>query len=220
MIDLRMLTSSFFASLKTPRPRGRSVSPPSSDPGLSTSPANSSDSSLPTTPRRPTLVDLPHSTSLPTFHSFPAQPLLPRPSPAPTPSTKSLSALPRVPKPNEALTAPTQLSLPAVLAALDLGPFEGRLHSGLCDTRNAARILVELARRGVLLLPNRTVPEGGRGREKHWGWMGKDGQAVLWDEFLGTHGLSSGTWGSPPRAPAPIDAPRNAHARVAYTRAW
>ncbi|KAL8284280.1 hypothetical protein RQP46_005029 [Phenoliferia psychrophenolica] len=230
MIDLRLLTSGFFGSLKALRTRERSVSPPASDPGLSSSPgaATSSDSSLPSTPRQPTLLDLPHSQSLPTLPSFPSSASLPRPSPLSTASSKSLSALPsRTPKSNDALTAPSQLSLPSVLLSLDLAPFEGRLHSGLADTRNAARILVELARRGVQLLPNRTVPEGGRGREKSWAWMGRDGQ-VHWDEFLHSHGFDVTSWGRSPRgtpAPVPIvdpafGSPRNSHARVAYTRAW
>ncbi|KAK4698936.1 hypothetical protein P7C70_g7332, partial [Phenoliferia sp. Uapishka_3] len=98
---------------------------------------------------------------------------------------------PRIPKPNSALTAPPLLSLPSVLLSLDLDPFQGRLHSGLCDTRNAARVLIELARRGQTLTANRNVPEGGSGsrsREKYWGWMGKDGQ-VHWDAFLKTFGV-------------------------------
>lgn len=77
--------------------------------------------------------------------------------------------------------APSQLSIPDVLLALKIAPFQGRLHSGLDDTRNAARILVEYARRGLPLRSNRVVPEGGN--ERKWGWMGKDGQ-IDWDRWL------------------------------------
>lgn len=115
-------------------------------------------------------------------------------SPSPAPIELSVSPIaPALCPPSPTLVAevelsaskpPTQLSLPFVLLALDLEPFEGRLHSGICDARNAARILVELARRQHPLLENRMVPEGGRGsREKRWGWMGSQGK-VAWESFL------------------------------------
>lgn len=74
------------------------------------------------------------------------------------------------------LTAPTSLSLPSVLMALELEPFIGRLHSGLDDAQNAARILIELQRREMPLLPNRCVPPG---KERWYSWMGKRGE-VRW----------------------------------------
>ncbi|SCZ97123.1 BZ3500_MvSof-1268-A1-R1_Chr4-2g07005 [Microbotryum saponariae] len=90
-------------------------------------------------------------------------------------SPKSSDPLPMI--------APESLSIPCVLSALSLPPFIGQLHSGLDDARNLSRILVELARRGVALEPNLTVPQV-QGREKRWDWMGRDG-TVVWDRVLG-----------------------------------
>jgi len=59
------------------------------------------------------------------------------------------------------------------LLFLDLGPFEGRQHSGIDDTRNIARIITELARRGVRLIPNTSILPGRR-----WRWMGRSGQIL------------------------------------------
>jgi 3'-5' exoribonuclease 1 len=78
------------------------------------------------------------------------------------------------------------------LRFLDLAPFEGRQHCGLdvwvpiivapffvefsnCpqDSRNVARIIIELARRGVRLVPNTPIQPGRR-----WPWMGKPGQIL------------------------------------------
>jgi len=59
------------------------------------------------------------------------------------------------------------------LRFLGLGPFEGRHHSGIDDSRNIARIVVELARRGIRLVPNTTIQPGRR-----WPWMGKSGQVL------------------------------------------
>ncbi|KAK7465482.1 hypothetical protein VKT23_005460 [Stygiomarasmius scandens] len=56
------------------------------------------------------------------------------------------------------------------LSALGLD-FQGRLHSGIDDTRNISRVVIELARRGVKLQPNLTVTH-----RKRFGWMGKAGQ--------------------------------------------
>ena len=135
MLDLRLLTATYFSSLSRSNSSSRSPSPP---PTLSSSPP-------------------------------PDDPL-----PPPTPK------------------APPSLNISDVLLALNLAPFEGRLHSGISDARNIARILVELQRRGVLLLGNRTVPEGAApssagkagsvGKEKRWGWMARDG-TVEWEEF-------------------------------------
>lgn len=82
------------------------------------------------------------------------------------------------------------LTIPALLDALALEPFIGRQHSGQDDTRNAARILVEVSRRNWTLLSNRLVPEGGRGcRERWWGWMKRTALdeptgVVDWDRFV------------------------------------
>ncbi|KAH9951390.1 ribonuclease H-like domain-containing protein [Amylocystis lapponica] len=79
---------------------------------------------------------------------------------------------------NEALTKPPSslpnrisLSITDQLRLLNLAPFEGRQHSGIDDTRNVARILTELARRGVKLEPNTTINPN-----KRWPWMGKRGK--------------------------------------------
>ncbi|KAI0262917.1 ribonuclease H-like domain-containing protein [Gloeopeniophorella convolvens] len=59
------------------------------------------------------------------------------------------------------------------LRFLGLAPFEGRQHSGIDDSRNIARIIVELARRGIRLQPNTPIKPGRR-----WPWMGKSGQVL------------------------------------------
>ncbi|KAI0253945.1 ribonuclease H-like domain-containing protein [Lactifluus subvellereus] len=59
------------------------------------------------------------------------------------------------------------------LRFLDLAPFEGRQHCGIDDSRNIARIVIELARRGVRLMPNTPIQPGRR-----WPWMGKPGQIL------------------------------------------
>ncbi|KAK4053850.1 hypothetical protein OIV83_001506 [Microbotryomycetes sp. JL201] len=71
---------------------------------------------------------------------------------------------------------PATLSLLDVLDALDLGPFQGRLHCGLDDARNASRILQDLQRRGVALSSNRIIST----RERRWGWM-RSGGKVVWN---------------------------------------
>lgn len=112
---------------------------------------------------------------------------------SPSPTLLSSSPPPDDPPPPPTPKAPPSLNITDVLLALQLLPFEGRLHSGISDARNIARILVELQRRGVILLGNRTVPEGASpsssaagkasaGKEKRWGWMGKSGQ-VEWEQF-------------------------------------
>jgi len=65
------------------------------------------------------------------------------------------------------------LNIPAQLKALGLPAFEGRQHSGIDDTRNLSNVIIELARRGMPLLPNTTIYPGRR-----WSWMGKRGQVL------------------------------------------
>ncbi|KAF8969802.1 hypothetical protein BDZ97DRAFT_1902227 [Flammula alnicola] len=65
------------------------------------------------------------------------------------------------------------LNISAQLKVLGLPAFEGRQHSGIDDTRNIAKIVTELARRGVRLLPNTTIYPG-----RKWRWMGKHGQVL------------------------------------------
>ncbi|KZV90427.1 hypothetical protein EXIGLDRAFT_770844 [Exidia glandulosa HHB12029] len=72
----------------------------------------------------------------------------------------------------------TSLKLPNQLQALGLAPFEGRQHSGIDDTRNIARIVAELARRGVSLLCNLSVRPGRR-----WQWMGRTPGTIL-EEYV------------------------------------
>ncbi|KZV70484.1 hypothetical protein PENSPDRAFT_631673 [Peniophora sp. CONT] len=59
------------------------------------------------------------------------------------------------------------------LRLLELAEFQGRQHSGIDDTRNIARIVVELARRGVRLLPNTAIRP-----DRRWYWMGRYGQII------------------------------------------
>ena len=87
------------------------------------------------------------------------------------------------------------MKIPDQLKALGLPAFEGRQHSGIdvstrlsgtfggdrnnsancCsqDTRNIAKIVIELARRDVRLLPNTRIHLGRR-----WPWMGKSGHVL------------------------------------------
>ncbi|KAF5386757.1 hypothetical protein D9615_001814 [Tricholomella constricta] len=65
------------------------------------------------------------------------------------------------------------LNIPAQLKALGLPSFEGRQHSGIDDSRNIAKIIAELARRGISLHPNTAVHPNRR-----WQWMGKHGQIL------------------------------------------
>ncbi|KAI0781150.1 ribonuclease H-like domain-containing protein [Trametes elegans] len=65
------------------------------------------------------------------------------------------------------------LSIPRQLHALGLEPFEGRQHSGIDDTRNISRLVVELARRGWRLAPNTPINP-----KRRWPWMGKRGQVL------------------------------------------
>ncbi|KAH7889768.1 ribonuclease H-like domain-containing protein [Phlebopus sp. FC_14] len=65
------------------------------------------------------------------------------------------------------------LNIPQQLRALGLGPFQGRAHCGIDDTRNVARIVIELARRGVRLEPNTPINPNRR-----WQWMGGPGEVL------------------------------------------
>lgn len=57
------------------------------------------------------------------------------------------------------------------LQVLGLPPFQGREHSGIDDTRNITRIVIEAARRGMKLQPNTGINPNRR-----WPWMGKLGR--------------------------------------------
>ncbi|OCH95630.1 hypothetical protein OBBRIDRAFT_809778 [Obba rivulosa] len=63
------------------------------------------------------------------------------------------------------------LTISQQLQVLDLPPFEGRQHSGIDDTRNITRIVIEIARRGMVLRPNTAINPNRR-----WPWMGKLGR--------------------------------------------
>ncbi|KAH9483755.1 3'-5' exonuclease eri1 [Psilocybe cubensis] len=65
------------------------------------------------------------------------------------------------------------LNISAQLKVLGLPDFEGRQHSGIDDTRNIAKIVTELARRGVRLFPNTAIDP-----RRRWQWMGKHGQVL------------------------------------------
>ncbi|KAF8333976.1 ribonuclease H-like domain-containing protein [Cantharellus anzutake] len=63
------------------------------------------------------------------------------------------------------------LPIPMQLSALLLPSFTGRLHCGLDDARNVARILIELARTPLRVEPNtRILPN------RRWWWMGPGGK--------------------------------------------
>ncbi|GJN88727.1 hypothetical protein Rhopal_001693-T1 [Rhodotorula paludigena] len=175
IVDLRLLASAFFASLKRADSPGAAAATASENAFAALEDAEVS--SEPEAPEPPTPAPLPTSLTA-TTASEPH-------STAPPAAPDADPASPTGYLPSHLLTAPSSLSLPAVLSALTLPPFQGRLHSGLCDARNAARILVDLcSRRGVLVRANRRVPEGGRGaKERRWGWMDKTG-GVAWDEFV------------------------------------
>jgi len=69
------------------------------------------------------------------------------------------------------------LNIPAQLKALGLPEFEGRQHSGIDDCRNISRVMIELARRGITLVPNTAIYP-----DKRWHWMGRNGQILEWCE--------------------------------------
>lgn len=178
IIDLRLLVSSFFAGLKKE----------SNGAGQLEGMSNAFDA-LALDDAEPQA----DSTAIPPAVN--AQPL-PTPIAGPLSAASAIcipttSALTDPPAPaylpSHQLIAPSSLSLPSVLDSLTLPPFSGRLHSGLSDARNASRILIDLAQRGVVLQTNRRVPEGGKGgRERRWVWMtGREGRnKVDWEGFL------------------------------------
>lgn len=75
----------------------------------------------------------------------------------------------------ESFALPTRISLsiPQQLRILGLDSFQGRQHSGIDDTRNITRIIIELARRGVKLKPNTAINP-----KRRWPWMGKRGKVL------------------------------------------
>ncbi|KAF4576804.1 hypothetical protein EYR40_001049 [Pleurotus pulmonarius] len=81
-----------------------------------------------------------------------------------TPATKKFQAHFGVKRP---------LNITLQLEALGLPPFEGRQHCGMHDARNVARIVTELARKGIRLQPNTPVHP-----HRRWVWMGHSGQIL------------------------------------------
>lgn len=73
-----------------------------------------------------------------------------------------------------------RFNIPGQLAALELEPFQGRQHSGIDDTRNIARVVAELGRRGVRLEANTRIHQG-----RTWPWMGKTNSGEIREEFCG-----------------------------------
>ncbi|KAL4074498.1 ribonuclease H-like domain-containing protein [Scleroderma yunnanense] len=65
------------------------------------------------------------------------------------------------------------LNIPQQLRVLGIGPFQGRQHCGMDDTRNVARVIVELARRGTRLEPNTSINP-----HRRWQWMGRPGEVL------------------------------------------
>lgn len=147
IIDLRLTTSEFFSTLAKRKPR-RPPSPP-----LRNISDDSLDSFTGTLP-----ASIPSSTSS-----------LSLTLPTPEGNTTLI--------PNHQLIPPPTLQITSVLASLHLPPFIGRQHSGLADSHNIARILQELARRGMRLIGNRNVG----GKEEKWNWM-KKGGGVNWKD--------------------------------------
>ncbi|POY74444.1 hypothetical protein BMF94_2638 [Rhodotorula taiwanensis] len=200
IIDLRLLTCTFFALLKKEKKEHARAS-------RSPSPLLNREQESP-----PTAAGVAGELTAAVSAEAELQASLPSPVPSaedaglpvalgsaatPTPSTAEKGApttasSPTDYLPSHLLTAPAVLNLPSVLLALSLPAFEGRLHSGLSDARNASRILIDLARRGMVLEANRRVPEGGKGRERRWGWMepGRGSQVILanvqrrWEEHI------------------------------------
>lgn len=71
------------------------------------------------------------------------------------------------------------LTIEGQLRSLGLGAFKGRAHSGIDDATNIARIVIELARRGVLLEPNARLPPPAGA--KRFTWMGEKPGDVIWE---------------------------------------
>jgi len=78
----------------------------------------------------------------------------------------------RIPRPKAGETR-VSMGIPLQLQALGLSSFEGRQHSGIDDARNIARIVAELARRGVCLKPNCIINS-----RRRWHWMGRRGEIL------------------------------------------
>jgi len=78
----------------------------------------------------------------------------------------------RIPRPKSGESRKS-MSIPLQLEALGLPSFEGRQHSGIDDAHNIARIVAELARRGVCLEPNCAINV-----RRRWHWMGKRGEIL------------------------------------------
>ncbi|KAG7562199.1 hypothetical protein FFLO_02384 [Filobasidium floriforme] len=74
-------------------------------------------------------------------------------------------------------------NLAGQLEALNMGKFQGRQHSGIDDATNVARILIELARRDVLLEMNDNLPPATN--PKRYNWMGEKPGQVYWDRKNG-----------------------------------
>lgn len=188
VVDLKLLTSAYFASqnkAKAAEVNGNGNG--SSSPLLRPAPSPLAGSRSPSTPSIAAGATRSEKALSATATAFAALASVPKAAssfaspPTSRPSTPLSAAAPAFPAPttpsgpapsSPSVRPPPTLSLPALIDALGLPPFEGRQHSGQDDARNAARILVELARRGWPLLANRMVPEGGRGsKERRWGWM-------------------------------------------------
>ncbi|WVF68444.1 hypothetical protein IAT40_003210 [Kwoniella sp. CBS 6097] len=75
-------------------------------------------------------------------------------------------------------------NIPGMVAALDLGEFEGRQHSGLDDATNIARILIALSEKNVVIEANGIIQPISSGRR--YPWMGKKGE-VLWEDWMSTN---------------------------------
>lgn len=83
----------------------------------------------------------------------------------------------KTPRPKTGERRPS-LGIALQLQALGLSDFEGRQHSGIDDTRNIARILAELARRGVSLQANCVIDP-----RRRWHWMGKRAGEIIEDRL-------------------------------------
>ncbi|KAI0003272.1 ribonuclease H-like domain-containing protein [Russula compacta] len=88
-------------------------------------------------------------------------------------AVSTLSEFSRTPSSKPALPRRVSLNIENQLRFLKLAPFEGRQHSGIDDTRNIVRIVIELARRGVRLVPNTSIRP-----DRRWPWMGRSGQIL------------------------------------------
>ncbi|KAL7425065.1 NAPDH-dependent diflavin reductase [Cryptotrichosporon argae] len=80
------------------------------------------------------------------------------------------------------------LNIKGMLKALEIGEFEGHLHSGIDDATNVARILIAIANQDVLIEPNSRLPPPKNA--KQWSRL----------EGLGAHKLVESIWGDE-RAP-------------------